>query len=212
MKTKVAGGAKEDGVVFGNTYDKYGSKNPIVKMMMSGFEKNLTTLVSKASPQTIHEIGCGEGHWVTKWTQQGLAARGCDFSTQVISMAKENALLHHQSPECFDVKSIYDVEPTNDSADLIVCCEVLEHLDNPHQALKALKSITKQNLIVSVPREPIWRCLNMLRGKYISSLGNTPGHIQHWNKSEFIKLIEKDFTVIQELSPFPWIMLLCEPK
>jgi 2-polyprenyl-3-methyl-5-hydroxy-6-metoxy-1,4-benzoquinol methylase len=212
MKTKVAGGAKEDGIVFGNTYDKYGSKNPIVRMMMSGFEKNLTTLVSAASPKTIHEIGCGEGHWVTKWTQQGLAARGCDFSTQVINIAKENASLHHQSPECFSVKSIYDVEPLDDSADLVVCCEVLEHLENPFQGLQALKSITKKHLIVSVPREPIWRILNLARGKYIGSLGNTPGHLQHWTKSGFMKFIEKDFIITQELSPFPWTMLLCKPK
>ena len=37
-------------------------------------------------------------------------------------------------------------------------------------------------LLVSVPREPLWRGLNMARGAYMRDLGNTPGHVNHWSK------------------------------
>src|SRR3546814_15238014 len=84
-------------------------------------------LVNLASPTTIHEVGCGEGYWTLKWTQEGMAARGSDFSSQVIELAKQNAESRKLSPELFQVGSIYNLHPARDSADLIVCCEVLEH-------------------------------------------------------------------------------------
>ena len=96
--------------------------------------------------------------------------------------------------------------------DLVVCCEVLEHLQYPEDGLKALQKVVKKNLVLSVPREPVWRVLNMMRGKYLTKLGNTPGHIQHWSRSEFIKLVEKYFDTVYVKNPFPWTMILCCTK
>src|SRR3546814_863681 len=179
---KVSGGLKEDGIIVGNAYDKYNSGNPIVRWMMQGFAQDLSNLVNLASPTTIHEVGCGEGYWTLKWTQEGMAARGSDFSSQVIELAKQNAESRKLSPELFQVGSIYNLHPARDSADLIVCCEVLEHLEHPEAGLQALQGIVEKYLIISVPREPIWCALNIMRGKYLRSFGNTPGHIQHWSQ------------------------------
>ena len=209
---KISGGLKEDGIVIGNAYDKYGSKNPVVRWIMDGFNSCLTELVMKAAPKAIHEVGCGEGYWVMQWIQQGIDARGSDFSKQVIELARENAKEDGLSTELFKQCSIYDVEPGFDSADLIVCCEVLEHLENPEDGLRALQRIAKKNIILSVPNEPVWCVLNMLRGKYLSTLGNTPGHIQHWSKSSFVGLVAQYFDIIELTSPFPWTMVLCRIK
>lgn len=212
MSVKISGGAKENGIVVGNTYDKYGSRNPIVKWMMKGFESSLSDLVVKAAPRSIHEVGCGEGYWVLRWNEQSMAARGCDFSTQVIELARENAAGRGLSPSLFEPRSIYDLDAERDSADLVVCCEVLEHLEHPDAGLQALQRVVGQHLIVSVPKEPLWCALNLARGNYISHWGNTPGHIQHWSKSGFIKLVSKYFDVIEVKSPLPWTMLLCKPR
>lgn len=210
MSFKISGGKLEDGVVFGNTYDKYGSRNPIVKWMMNGFDSSLENFVTLANPDTIHEVGCGEGFWVNKWNSNGLHAIGSDFSHDVISIAKENALAKELTPDAFNVKSIYDLVPETDSADLIVCCEVLEHLDDPDKAMRVLQTLVGRKLILSVPREPTWCALNLARGKYIKTYGNTPGHIHHWSKSSFVKFAGKYFKIINVASPFPWTMLLCE--
>ncbi|CDX55525.1 Methyltransferase type 11 [Mesorhizobium plurifarium] len=209
---KVAGGQAEDGIVIGNTYDKYGTRNPIARRMVQGFESSLSGLVSKVNPGSIHEVGCGEGYWVMRWLGQDIDARGSDFSTQVIGMAQENARSHGLAPERFAVRSIYDVEPERDSADLIVCCEVMEHLEQPQRALQALQRITTSDLILSVPREPLWRVLNLARGKYVPALGNTPGHLQHWSRRGFISLVSRFFDVVEVVSPLPWTMLHCKPK
>jgi 2-polyprenyl-3-methyl-5-hydroxy-6-metoxy-1,4-benzoquinol methylase len=212
MSIKIAGGAEEDGVVIGNAYDKYGSRNPIVKWMMTGFESALSELVAKASPQSIHEIGCGEGYWVLRWNERGIPARGCDFSTAVIDIARENSANRGLPAALFRSRSIYALEATEDGADLVVCCEVLEHLENPEAGLRALQRVAKQHLIVSVPNEPLWCALNLARGKYITRWGNTPGHIQHWSKSGFVKLVSQYFEVVETRSPLPWTMLLCRPR
>jgi 2-polyprenyl-3-methyl-5-hydroxy-6-metoxy-1,4-benzoquinol methylase len=212
MSVKITGGVTENGIVVGNAYDKYGSSNPIVKRIMAGFESSVSSLIDKVSPTSIHEIGCGEGYWVLRWIKQGLVARGCDFSEHAISLARENAADQKLPPSLFEARSIYDLESGLDSADLVVCCEVLEHLDNPEAGLQALQRVADRYLIVSVPREPLWCVLNLARGKYIGDWGNTPGHLQHWSKGDFVRLVSQYFDVIEVKTPVPWTMLLARPR
>ena len=209
---KIAGGKLENGTVVGNTFDKYGSGNPIVKWIMSGFEAALSELVAKASPTTIHEIGCGEGYWALRWLEQGFSARGCDFSEYAIGLARDNAKERSLPISLFETRSIYDLKSGRDSADLVVCCEVLEHLEDPHAGLQALHRVVERNMIISVPREPLWCALNLARGKYIRDWGNTPGHLQHWTKEDFLTLVSKYFDIIEVRSPMPWTMLLVRAR
>ena len=176
---KIAEGLRENGIVVGNAYDKYGSSNPIERWLVNGFASALTELVDRVKPASIYEIGCGEGYWTLQWLEQGIDASGSDFSEKVINLARENVRSRGFSPSIFSARSIYNIEPGRDSADLIVCCEVLEHLENPEAGLVSLQRVAIDHVIVSVPREPIWRTLNLLRGKYWRNTGNTPGHIQH---------------------------------
>jgi SAM-dependent methyltransferase len=209
---KISGGLQENGIAVGNAYDKYGSRNPFVRWLMKGFSATLSRLVEKANPRTIHEIGCGEGYWVLHWNRQGIEARGSDFSEKVISLARDNAKDEGVSPIVFNQSSIYEIKSGRDSADLIVCCEVLEHLEQPEAGLTALMGVATDYVILSVPREPIWRALNMVRGKYPASFGNTPGHIQHWSTAKFTDLVGRYFDIVEVQTPLPWTMLLCRPK
>lgn len=209
---KISGGLEEDGIVVGNAYDKYGSKNPIARWLMRGFSGALSDLVEKARPRTINEVGCGEGYWVLEWNRMGMDARGSDFSAKVIELAKINAQASGLQTSLFSVQSIYDLDAKRDGADLVVCCEVLEHLEDPRAGLAALQRVVTDHLIVSVPREPIWRVLNMARGKYLRDFGNTPGHVQHWSAGSFYKLVGEYFDVLESRKPLPWTMLLCRAK
>jgi 2-polyprenyl-3-methyl-5-hydroxy-6-metoxy-1,4-benzoquinol methylase len=208
----VSGGVQEEGIVVGNVYDKYGSRNAVVRWVMRGFMRSLDHLVETCAPLSIHEIGCGEGHLTLRWLENGIAARGCDFSHQVIEVARRNALDRGLSPQSFQVRSIYDVDHEQDRADLIVCSEVFEHLEHPLEGLKALETIVDTFLLLSVPREPIWRGLNMARGSYLKDWGNTPGHIQHWSKASFIKLVNLRFEIVAVRNPLPWTMVLCRKR
>lgn len=209
---KISGGLQEDGIVVGNAYDKYGSRNPAVRWIMRGFDDSLAELVAISKPGSIHEVGCGEGFWTLSWYALGIATRGSDFSKKVIDLARSNASMQGVKPDLFEVCSVYELQPGRDSADLVVCCEVLEHLENPRRALEALQRIATHHVVISVPREPLWRLLNMARGKYLKNLGNTPGHIQHWSKNALIDLVGAYFEIVEVRTPIPWTMMLCRAR
>jgi len=211
-KLIIAGGQKEDGIFVGNTFDKYGSRNPIVRLMMQGYENSLNELINVVNPSDIHEVGCGEGYWTMKLSEKGLNIRGSDFSKTVIEMAQLNAKERNLPQLRFLTRNIYNLDPSTDSANLVICNQVLEHLDKPEEALLSLKQITNPNLIVCVPREPLWRALNMARGKYWNKMGNTPGHVQNWSTTAFTSLLIKHFTIVQVKTPVPWTMVLCKLK
>jgi SAM-dependent methyltransferase len=207
----VAHGALDHGVVVGNHYDKYGSRNPIVRRLMRGFADALEELVAMTAVREVHEVGCGEGFWTLRWAARGLSVRGSDFSEHVIRVARENGA-RAASAATFRAASVYELQTPRDAAPLVVCCEVLEHLEQPRLALERLAAVATPWLIASVPREPIWRALNMARGRYWRDLGNTPGHLQHWSKRQFVELLSEQLDVVAVRSPLPWTMALCRRR
>ena len=58
-----------------------------------------------------------------------------------------------------------------------------------------------------MPFEPIWRVGNMARGRYFKQFGNTPGHVNHWNRWSFARDVGRYFDVVEVVSPMPWTML-----
>lgn len=205
------GAVIEDGVLAGNLYDKYGTKNPVARYLMQGFRKALFSLVKTTGASHLHEVGCGEGNLSIELARQGKDVRATDFSQQIIAQAVDNARAN-SVPVQFNAASIYDLVPERDSAELIVCCEVLEHLEKPEEALAILDSLANPYLIVSVPREPLWSILNMARGKYLARFGNTPGHCQRWSKKAFMRLLASCVEIVEVKTPVPWTMVLCRSK
>ena len=190
--------------------DKYQSGNWIARKLVSNFMQTILITVQEAGSRDVHEIGCGEGHILGILAANNFKARGCDISVESLAVAKNEAAKRSLDIP-LEIKSIYELNPLHDSADTVLCCEVLEHLTEPEEALKKLISITKRDLIVSVPNEPFWHILNMARGKYWSALGNTPGHFQHWSRGQFIKFISAHAEIVKVKSPLPWTLIHCRP-
>ena len=92
--------------------------------------------------------------------------------------------------------------------DVATAIEVLEHVPDPEATVAEMARVAERWLLVSVPREPLWRGLNMARGAYWGSLGNTPGHVNHFSKRSFSAMLARYGTVEEARSPFPWTMLL----
>ena len=199
----------EAGIVIGNVEAKYEGQSPIARQLMAGFFNAFDNLVEKTGATDVHEIGCGEGYLSQRLANHGRTVRSCDFSEQIIQEANR---LHGDADIEFSVRSIYDLEAERDSASLVICCEVLEHLETPESGFEKLAEITTNWCILSVPREPLWCVLNMMRGKYLGDRGNTPGYLQHWSKISFIRQAQKYFDVVETRSPIPWTMLLCRAR
>jgi len=203
----------EDGVVTGNTYDKYGSSNPVVRRLMAGFERNLDELFELAAPSSLLDVGCGEGVLVQQWAQR-LAARDPDDPPRVVGIDLEEESIQagwseRQAPNLeYRVMEAANLPFAESEFALASAIEVLEHVPDPEHTVAEMARCAERHLLVSVPHEPLWRMLNMARGAYWSALGNTPGHLNHWSRRSFVELLGRHGEVVEVRSPFPWTMLL----
>jgi SAM-dependent methyltransferase len=194
--------------VGGNVYDKYGTRNPVARRLMAGFMSDLDQLVARTAARQAHEVGCGEGELSIRLAQRGIRMRGTDAFPEVLEEARRRAAAAGVEVE-FDAVPVEELDPDRDAAQLVVCCEVLEHLEDPERGLEVLASLARPWLIASVPREPLWRGLNLARLSYVRDLGNTPGHLSHWSRRDFERFLSQRFEVIDLRSPLPWTMALC---
>jgi 2-polyprenyl-3-methyl-5-hydroxy-6-metoxy-1,4-benzoquinol methylase len=197
----------QDGIVTGNTYDKYGSSNPVVRRLMGGFQRALDDLFDRAEPTSLLDVGCGEGLLVHRWAQRLPERRVVGIDLQEESI--QAGWAEHQAPNLeYRVVQAERLPFAAGEFDLVSAIEVLEHLPDPEQTLSEMARCATRHLLVSVPHEPLWRALNVARGAYIPQLGNTPGHLNHWSKRSFMRLLSRHGEIVQARSPFPWTMLL----
>ena len=196
-----------DGIVTGNTYDKYGSSNPLVRRTMAGFERDLDGLLALADPDSLLDVGCGEGVLVERWARrlEGRRVVGIDLEEDSI----QQGWSRRQEPNLeYKVMRAEDLPFADGEFALVSAIEVLEHVPDPAHTVAEMARCAQRHLLVSVPREPLWRMLNMARGAYWADLGNTPGHLNHWSRRSFVALLSRHGRVTEVRSPFPWTMLL----
>jgi hypothetical protein len=154
----------------------------------------------------------GEGYLSIRLAKNGLEVTGSDVDPKIVEEAIENARTAKVDVR-FTVLSLYDLDARLvESRDLFVCCEVLEHTADPQKALGTIVNLNPRHLLVSVPREPIWRILNEARARYLRDLGNTPGHVQHWSTRQFLEFLQRKVDVISVRTPLPWTLALCKPR
>jgi len=191
----------------GNTTDKYNATNPVMRRLMAGFESDLHELFAQAAPRSVLDVGCGEGVLTAQFADRIDGGRivGIDLDDPKLRAEWEQRRrgnLEYRAEEATSL-SFGDGE-----FDVATAIEVLEHVPEPEATLSEMARVAERYLLVSVPREPIWRILNMARGAYLRDFGNTPGHLNHWSKVGFVSLLSRYGTVEEVRTPLPWTMAL----
>lgn len=194
----------------GNYYDKYRTANPVARWLVNGFLNSFDQLALAQPTRRAIEIGCGEGELCMRLSRAGFQVDGYDIADAAVVEARSRAAAAGMALR-FERASL-DELAGRVRAPLVICCEVLEHLDDPAEGLAQLAAMADPWLLVSVPREPIWRVLNVCRGRYWAQLGNTPGHVNHWSASEFLKLLGTRLEIVEVRQPLPWTMALCRSR
>jgi 2-polyprenyl-3-methyl-5-hydroxy-6-metoxy-1,4-benzoquinol methylase len=202
-----AASASAEGVVTGNTYDKYGSTNPVVRRLMGSFEATLDELLGVARPRSLLDVGCGEGVLTQRWAARPGSGRvvGIDLDDPKLRAEWERRAAPNLEYRAVSAERLPFADDEFEAATAI---EVLEHVPEPERTLLEMARCARRYMILSVPREPLWRGLNLARGAYLRDLGNTPGHLNHWSKRSFVALAARHGEVVQARSPLPWTVLL----
>ncbi len=122
--------------------------------------------------KTVLTVGCGKANLEWYLAQMGLSVLATDIeleqypNTPNLSFCKLNIL-----------------ETPTMGADVVICSEVLEHLEDYRTAYKHLLVSARRRLIITVP--------------YKYSF-NSPGHINHWDDNSILEFKElaKPFLVM----------------
>ena len=188
-----------DDVPVGNTFDKEASRNAIERRLVGGFTETLLDLLP-AAPASVLEVGCGEGVQLRK-VEEALPPHqlvGFDLPDDHLAARWEGL-------DAAMVSGSVDALPfPDDSFDLVLALEMLEHVPDPDRALAEIARVARDRIVLSVPWEPVWRIGNMARGRYVRDLGNTPGHIHHFTRPAFRRLVDRHLDVVAVRRPFPW--------
>lgn len=191
----------------GNTYDKYGSTNLVVRRLMASFEQSLDELFALAAPASVLDVGCGEGVLTARWADRLAGGRvvGVDLPDPKLEAHwQDNSRANLE----FTTAVAEELPFEADQFDLVAAIETLEHVADVDRAVGELARVARRHVLASVPREPLWRALNIARGAYVRQLGNTPGHLNHWSRSGFTQLLSDHGEVLEVRSPLPWTMVL----
>jgi 2-polyprenyl-3-methyl-5-hydroxy-6-metoxy-1,4-benzoquinol methylase len=190
----------------GNTFDKYGSANPLVRRLMAGFERDLGELLDRAAPRSLLDVGCGEGVLTERFARRPGLDRvvGVDLPDPELAAEWEARGAGAE----FRAMAVEALEFGAGEFELVAAIEVLEHVAEPERAVAEMARVGSRWLLASVPREPLWRVLNVARGAYLRQLGNTPGHLNHFSRRGFARLLARHGEVVELRAPLPWTMAL----
>jgi ubiquinone/menaquinone biosynthesis C-methylase UbiE len=190
------------GVVIGNHTHKYTARNPAIRLLTDRWVANLERMFDQVGPEPagrVLEVGCGEGVIADKLQRR--------FG-EVVALDLPDAGLRadwrrYPGPRFLHADALG--LPFGDHRfDVVVAAEVLEHLPDPDRGLREMARVGRRHLVLSVPREPVFRSCNLVAGRYVRDLGNTPGHLNHWSRRGFVRFVSQVAEVRAVTSPFPW--------
>jgi SAM-dependent methyltransferase len=172
----------------GNSFDKSSARGLLGKLV-ERFTRCAMSLVDEVPISTLLDIGCGDGkitaHMVSR--NQGMRATAIDDGSHELRASWEQL----SSPRLrFEAADVYCLPFEDSSFGMVTAFEVLEHLEDPHLALREIRRVCRGWLVATVPWEPWWRIGNVACRRYVRSCGNTPGHVQHWTRRGYRKLLE----------------------
>ena len=180
----------------------------MVRRLIDGFFARLREVVEPLGAESVLDAGCGEGETLARLGDVlGERASAIDIHDECVAYTRQR--LPH-----VDVSktSVCELPYPDRAFDLVLCIEVMEHLDRPAEALRELCRVSARDLVVSVPYEPYFRLGSLLRGKYVRGLGNHPEHVNHWNRRTLPAFLRAQVDVTEVAVAFPWLIAHCRVR
>lgn len=144
---------------------------------------------------TILDIGCGDGSFIlyAQKKRPKLLFEGIDLSKTAVKTAKIRGVIAN-------VKDITRESNTIKKYDFLILAEILEHVSNPEEIMKIIKTKYRKGIILTIPNIAWgWYRLRLLFGKFPMDWLYHPGeHIRFWSLPDLkwwlTKAFKEDFS------------------
>lgn len=190
-------------VVDTSNYKKHTSDNPVQRALIDRFHQKITNVVKSLNPTSLLDCGTGEGFvaeiFLTAMPELQLS--GFDVLPDSVALAQA------RNPRAnFTTGSIYEIDHPDNSFDVAVAFEVLEHLHEPDKALAEMARVASEFVVLSVPHEPFFCLANAARGKNLDMTpkGSDPDHRNFWGRREFRDFVSRELDVVMLTGSMPW--------
>lgn len=163
---------------------------PDKRLSMNYYNKMLFVQMHLDNSKELLDVGCGEGGYFHMYDDHKIRYKGIDIDSSVLKTEKQVKLA-----------SAEKIPFPNNTFDIVVCMDVIEHVENDRAAISEIHRVlkTKGKLLLSVPnaRYPItYDPLNALLrsfGRHINIGVWAWGHKRLYRRDEIKKLLKPYF-------------------
>lgn len=171
---------------------RWGNENQKISFRHKTAFEMITAIFDKEI--SVLDLGCGDGLLLSLLEEKGIIGKGLDISDEAIAKTKNKG---------FEA-SVFDFSKRlpflDNSFDIVISLDVLEHLYNPEGLLKEASRVSKGSIIIGVPN------FNSLPARLQVFLGLVPennrpkkGHIYWFNYSVLEKMVLESNFILKEL-------------
>jgi 2-polyprenyl-3-methyl-5-hydroxy-6-metoxy-1,4-benzoquinol methylase len=168
-----------------------------------------------ASGKSAIDVSCG----FCEWNIDKINIKGLDVNRKALEIAKRKGRI----AEIIEADAL-KTGLKSESLDIVVCSQVLEHMQEPSELLKEIKRIMKKDaiLIIAVPYDTLislWkplffaRCFiegTIKRNKYFLKSG---GHVNNFSPKTLAKLLRKNgFKILEIVNDYKFCITVVAQK
>ena len=135
-------------------------------------------MLTKFGCKVVLDAGCGDGI-LGKFKPNGTTVYGIDIDKEKIKIAKRYEIAKEGDIQNLPYESSF--------FDAVVCFHVIEHVENPQQAIDEFERVLKPNGILVIETPTPWS----------PNAWNDPTHLRAYTKEDILLLIINRFDVIE---------------
>lgn len=153
---------------------------------------NVAFNILKNKKGKVLELGCHDGLFLEKLKNNGFEVEGIEFVPELVKKCREKGI----RVKVHDLNKKFPHK--DESFDIIIALEVLEHLHNYEGCMAEIKRALKKGgmFIMSSPNMSYWRViLSLLKGRFPKD--ETDRHIANLSLYQWKELMQKYFTDVR---------------
>jgi SAM-dependent methyltransferase len=135
--------------------------------------------------RTVYDVGCGAGYKLVHYLGE-FDTTGFDLEKTVLFLKRSYPARKWATIEFTD----YNFPP----ADVVICADVIEHVEDPDALLRFLRSVLGRYLVLSTPDRDLVYPKSSRRHR---GPPRNPMHVREWSFEELRRYIEAEFEIIE---------------